>query len=82
MYVVYPDTLIIPALCKSKRKHVTLGKKGGVFMSTMIIVAIISIIVVLIVLALSVLTINKGYSYKHKIDPPKNTASDEARENK
>ncbi len=40
-------------------------------MSTMIIVVILSIIVVLAVLGLSVLTVNKGYSYKHTIDPPK-----------
>jgi hypothetical protein len=57
-------------------------KKRGFFMSTMMIVIIISIIVVLVVLALSVLTINKGYSYKHTIDPPKHNSSDEAREDK
>lgn len=51
-------------------------------MSTMMIVIIISIIVVLVVLALSVLTINKGYSYKHTIDPPKHNLSDETREDK
>ncbi len=31
-------------------------------------VLIISIIVVIIVLVLSVLTINKGYAYKHSVD--------------
>ncbi|PJN89127.1 MULTISPECIES: YtzI protein [Bacillaceae] len=35
----------------------------------MITVLIISIIVILVVLALSILTIGKGYSYKHTIDP-------------
>ncbi|MBA9029052.1 YtzI protein [Peribacillus huizhouensis] len=30
---------------------------------------IISIIIVLVILALSVFTINKGYDYKHTIDP-------------
>ncbi len=35
----------------------------------MITVLVISIIVILIVLALSVLTIGKGYSYKHTVDP-------------
>ncbi|WP_110927329.1 YtzI protein [Bacillus massiliglaciei] len=32
-------------------------------------IIIISILIVLIILALSVLTINKGYSYKHTIEP-------------
>lgn len=35
----------------------------------MITVLVISIIVILIVLGLSVLTIGKGYSYKHTVDP-------------
>ncbi|MGE7765970.1 YtzI protein [Peribacillus sp. NPDC096540] len=35
----------------------------------MITVLVISIIVIFIVLALSVLTIGKGYSYKHTVDP-------------
>ncbi|RFU66296.1 YtzI protein [Peribacillus glennii] len=33
------------------------------------IVLIIGIAIVLIILLLSVLTINKGYGYKHTIDP-------------
>ncbi|WP_409302303.1 YtzI protein [Peribacillus sp. SCS-155] len=32
-------------------------------------IIIIGVIIVLVVLLLSVLTINKGYSYKHTIDP-------------
>ncbi|MFJ5625555.1 YtzI protein [Peribacillus loiseleuriae] len=32
-------------------------------------IIIISIIIVLVILALSVFTINKGYDYKHTIDP-------------
>lgn len=42
----------------------------------MITVMIISIIVVLVILALSVMSISKGYSYKHTIDtlPEKNKA--------
>ena len=35
----------------------------------MFTVLVISIIVILIVLGLSVLTIGKGYSYKHTVDP-------------
>jgi hypothetical protein len=33
------------------------------------VIIIISVLIVLVVLLLSVLTINKGYSYKHTIDP-------------
>jgi hypothetical protein len=33
------------------------------------IIIIIGIIIVLFVLLLSVLTINKGYNYKHTVDP-------------
>ena len=51
-------------------------------MSTMMIVIIISIIVVLAVLALSILTVNKGYSYKHTIDPPEDTTLQEKDEQK
>ncbi|OKL36180.1 YtzI protein [Domibacillus mangrovi] len=48
----------------------------------MITVIIISVIVVLIILVLSVLTINKGYDYKHTIDPPAPEKQEETRENK
>ncbi|ENQ3080551.1 YtzI protein [Bacillus multifaciens] len=34
----------------------------------MVKILIISVIVVIVVLLLSVLTINKGYSYKHSVD--------------
>jgi uncharacterized membrane protein YidH (DUF202 family) len=34
----------------------------------MFTVLVISIIIVIVILLLSVLTINKGYSYKHSID--------------
>ncbi|MDQ0220268.1 YtzI protein [Peribacillus cavernae] len=33
------------------------------------IIIIIGILIVLVILLLSVLTINKGYGYKHTIDP-------------
>ncbi|KZD40845.1 ABC transporter ATP-binding protein [Bacillus cereus] len=36
----------------------------------MLKILIIGIIIVLIVLVLSVMTINKGYAYKHSIDKP------------
>lgn len=49
-------------------------------------IIIISVIIVLIILALSVLTINKGYDYKHTIDPPvdkkQEITPDETREKK
>lgn len=38
-------------------------------MSVMFTVIVISIVVVLFILALSIVTINKGYSYKHTVDP-------------
>ncbi|OMP67742.1 hypothetical protein BTO28_05470 [Domibacillus epiphyticus] len=37
----------------------------------------ISIMIVLVVLVLSVLTINKGYDYKHTIDPPAENVAEE-----
>lgn len=37
----------------------------------MVKILIISVIVVIVVLLLSVLTINKGYSYKHSVDSAK-----------
>ncbi|MGH0600611.1 YtzI protein [Bacillus mycoides] len=36
----------------------------------MLKILIIGIIIVLIVLVLSVMTINKGYAYKHSVDKP------------
>ncbi|HDR6311091.1 TPA: YtzI protein [Bacillus cereus] len=33
-------------------------------------ILIIGIIIVLVILVLSVMTINKGYAYKHSIDKP------------
>ncbi len=42
-------------------------RKGGF---CVIKILIIGVIIVLIVLALSVLTINKGYSYKHSVNKP------------
>ncbi|MES5891936.1 MULTISPECIES: YtzI protein [Bacillus cereus group] len=36
----------------------------------MLKIVIIGIIIVLVVLVLSVMTINKGYAYKHSIDKP------------
>ncbi|KEK24606.1 YtzI protein [Bacillus gaemokensis] len=36
----------------------------------MIKILIIGVIIVILVLVLSVLTINKGYSYKHSVDQP------------
>lgn len=56
--------------------------KGGIFLSTILIVMIVSVFVVLAVLGLSILTINKGYSYKHTIDPPKEKALPESSEDK
>ncbi|AZV44819.1 MULTISPECIES: YtzI protein [Peribacillus] len=35
----------------------------------MTIILIVSILIILIVIFLSVLTVNKGYAYKHTIDP-------------
>jgi heme/copper-type cytochrome/quinol oxidase subunit 2 len=43
-------------------------------------IIIISVIIVLIVLVLSVLTINKGYEYKHTIDPPAGEEQEKMRE--
>ncbi|MGE7762687.1 YtzI protein [Peribacillus sp. NPDC097895] len=45
----------------------------------MVTVLVISIIVILIVLALSVLTIGKGYSYKHTVDPIDPLPEDDAK---
>ncbi|EOP49564.1 TPA: YtzI protein [Bacillus nitratireducens] len=36
----------------------------------MLKILVIGIIIVLIVLVLSVMTINKGYAYKHSVDNP------------
>ncbi|MDM5236463.1 YtzI protein [Bacillus cereus] len=36
----------------------------------MLKILIIGIIIVLVVLVLSVMTINKGYAYKHSVDKP------------
>ncbi|NWK67596.1 YtzI protein [Bacillus paramycoides] len=36
----------------------------------MLKILIIGIIIVLVILVLSVMTINKGYAYKHSIDKP------------
>lgn len=41
-------------------------------------IIIISIIIVLVILALSVFTINKGYDYKHTIDPSPDPGEDKA----
>ncbi|WP_077302715.1 YtzI protein [Virgibacillus pantothenticus] len=38
-------------------------------MSTAMIISIISIVVVIFVLVLSIVTISKGYAYKHEVDP-------------
>ncbi|MGE6377818.1 YtzI protein [Peribacillus muralis] len=48
----------------------------------MITVLVISIIVILIVLALSILTIGKGYSYKHTVDPIDPKTEDEVKDEK
>ncbi len=45
-------------------------------------IIIISVIIVLIILVLSVLTINKGYDYKHTVDPPAGEKQEETRETK
>lgn len=47
---------------------ITLDRGGNRLLPTYIL--IISIIFTIVVLALSILTISKGYGYKHKIDPP------------
>lgn len=51
-------------------------------MSDMMMVLIVSMLVVLVVLALSLFTIQKGYSYKHTIDPPKENSAYEKQEEK
>ncbi len=51
-------------------------------MSDMMMVLIVSVLVVLVVLALSLFTIQKGYRYKHTIDPPKENSADEKQEEK
>ncbi len=43
-------------------------RKGGVI-KMIWVVAIICIVITAIVLYLSILTLDKGYGYKHKIDP-------------
>ncbi|MCT2536180.1 YtzI protein [Aquibacillus koreensis] len=35
----------------------------------MVVVIVVCIVVTLLVLCLSLLTINKGYAYKHTVDP-------------
>ncbi|MFK2824741.1 YtzI protein [Bacillus sp. B190/17] len=38
----------------------------------MIIIMIISVIIIALVIALSVYTVNKGYQFKHTVDPVDN----------
>ncbi|OUA67692.1 YtzI protein [Bacillus wiedmannii] len=49
----------ITKLCKIKKR------RGSMFK-----ILIIGIIIVLVILVLSVMTINKGYAYKHSVDKP------------
>ncbi|PEV98402.1 YtzI protein [Bacillus cereus] len=49
----------ITKLCKIKKRR-----------GLMLKILIIGIIIVLVVLVLSVMTINKGYAYKHSVDKP------------
>ncbi|UJL46939.1 YtzI protein [Virgibacillus sp. NKC19-16] len=50
-------------------------------MGDYIIVVIVSIIVVIGVLLLSLLTLSKGYAYKHSVDPlPDDDKSNESQE--
>ncbi|WP_226035565.1 YtzI protein [Aquibacillus saliphilus] len=49
----------------------------------MLVVVIICIVVVILVLGLSLMTINKGYNYKHSVDPlPGEKLEDENDQNK
>jgi hypothetical protein len=50
-------------------------------MSTSMIIGIISIIVVILVLALSLVTIGKGYTHEHKVDPLPGEKADSSNEN-
>ncbi|MBR9697380.1 YtzI protein [Bacillus cereus] len=49
----------ITKLCKIKKRR-----------DFMLKILIIGMIIVLVILALSVMTINKGYAYKHSVDKP------------
>ncbi|PEB48519.1 YtzI protein [Bacillus thuringiensis] len=49
----------ITKLCKIKKRRDFMFK-----------ILIIGIIIVLIILVLSIMTINKGYAYKHSVDKP------------
>ncbi|PFE18625.1 YtzI protein [Bacillus cereus] len=49
----------ITKLCKIKKRRDSMFK-----------ILIIGIIIVLVILVLSVMTINKGYAYKHSVDKP------------
>ncbi|PGY09392.1 YtzI protein [Bacillus cereus] len=61
----------ITKLCKIKKRR-----------DFMLKILIIGIIIVLIVLVLSVMTINKGYAYKHSVDKPEdNPYSKDNKEN-
>ncbi|PFL22552.1 YtzI protein [Bacillus cereus] len=51
----------ITKLCKIKKRRDSMFK-----------ILIIGIIIVLVILVLSVMTINKGYAYKHSVDKPEN----------
>ncbi|MBC5636924.1 MULTISPECIES: YtzI protein [Ornithinibacillus] len=45
------------------------------------VVAVICILITGIVLYLSILTLDKGYSYKHKVDPLPSNVEEEAERN-
>ncbi|AUD22967.1 YtzI protein [Bacillus thuringiensis serovar mexicanensis] len=49
----------ITKLCKIKKRR-----------DFMLKILIIGMIIVLVILVLSVMTINKGYAYKHSVDKP------------
>jgi len=49
----------ITKLCKIKKRRDFMPK-----------ILIIGMIIVLVILVLSVMTINKGYAYKHSVDKP------------
>lgn len=50
-------------------EKITKNNEGEIHLLTILI---ISIVIIFIVLLLSVLTVNKGYNYKHTVDlPPK-----------
>ncbi|WP_077247145.1 YtzI protein [Pseudobacillus wudalianchiensis] len=38
----------------------------------MVIIMILSVIIIAVVIALSVFTVNKGYAFKHTVDPLEN----------